>query len=83
MCHHLGRTLRGWSQTILGGAKQQDERQWAETGTQEFPSEKEFLYCEGDLALEEVAQRGCRVSSLEIFESHPDTVLSNVLRDPA
>lgn len=66
---------------LLGGAKQQDERQSAETGTQEVPFEKEFLYYEGNLALEQAPQRGCRVSSLEILENHLDT--EHVLRDSA
>jgi len=45
------------------------------------PSEhKETLfYCEGDRALAQVAQRGCGVSSLEIFKSHLDIVLGNQL----
>ena len=49
----------------------QDKRQWAQTGTQEVPSEhhEAFLSCMGDSVLAEVAQRGHGISSLEIFKS--------------
>jgi len=45
--------------------------QWAQTGTQEVTSQhhKTILWCMGGGPLAQVAQRGCDVSSLEIFKS--------------
>lgn len=40
-------------------AKQYDKRQWAQEVPPEF---EEQLYCAGDLALEQIAKRGCGVS---------------------
>ena len=38
-----------------------------------------LLCCVSDGALAQVAQRGCRVSSLEIFRSHLNIMLGTVL----
>ena len=56
--------------------------QRAETGTQEVPHKRaiELVYCEDDRALEQPAQRGCGVSSLEIFKSLLDIILDNLHR---
>ena len=45
-------------------SQRQDKGQWAQTETQEVPSEheEELLPSEGDGALEQVAQRGCGFS---------------------
>ena len=55
---------RGWGQTLFNGAQWQDKGQWAQTETQEGPSqyEKTLRHFEGDRALEQAAQRGCGVS---------------------
>lgn len=47
---------------------------------QRIPSECEGepLYCEGDGALERVAQGGCGVSPLEILRTFLDMILCNV-----
>ena len=44
----------------------QDERQWAQTETQEVLNIREpfYFYCEGGQALAQLAQRGCVVSTL-------------------
>ncbi|RMC04201.1 hypothetical protein DUI87_19020 [Hirundo rustica rustica] len=43
------RIIKKTDQALLSGAKQKDERQWAETDTQEVPPEhEEELYCAGD-----------------------------------
>ena len=53
--------LRG--QTLFSGVQRQDKGQWAQTEAQEVPSEhEEELPSEGDGALEQAAQGGCRVS---------------------
>ena len=54
----------GWGQTLFSGAQWQDKGQQAQTEAQEVPSEheKELLPSEGDRALEQAAQGGCRVS---------------------
>jgi len=54
----------GWGQTLFSGAQRQDKGQWAQTETQEVPSEheEELLPSEGDGALKQVAQGGCGVS---------------------
>ncbi|KAF4790383.1 hypothetical protein TURU_140664 [Turdus rufiventris] len=59
VCQYLKGGVRGWSQALLSGAKQQNKRQWAETDAQEVASEyeKEILYCAGDCSLEQIAQR--------------------------
>jgi len=41
---------------------------------------EELLYGKGDSALEQVAQGGCRVSSLRIFKTCPDTYLCDLLQ---
>ena len=57
------RVQRGCSQAVSSGAQWQDQRQWAQTETQEVPSQyqKTLIRCEDDWALAQVAQRGCRV----------------------
>ena len=61
-----GRVQRRWGQTLLSGTQGHDQRQQAPTETQEAPSEHEekILYCEGNQAPEQVAQRGYGVSIL-------------------
>ncbi|PKU35079.1 hypothetical protein llap_14617 [Limosa lapponica baueri] len=48
---------------LCSGAQKQDERQRAQTGTQEIPCEhkEKLLHFEGARALEQAAQRGCGV----------------------
>jgi len=60
---------RGWSQTLLSGAQQQDKGHWAQTGTEEVPHEhkKKPLYFEGDRALKETAKRGCGILYLMLW----------------
>nr|XP_047909708.1 uncharacterized protein LOC125180947 [Anser cygnoides]XP_047909709.1 uncharacterized protein LOC125180947 [Anser cygnoides]XP_047909710.1 uncharacterized protein LOC125180947 [Anser cygnoides]XP_047909711.1 uncharacterized protein LOC125180947 [Anser cygnoides] len=72
---------RGWSQALLSGAQGQAQRQWAQTGAQEAPSEHQeaLLCCAGARALAQVAHRGCGVSSLEISQSHLDIGLGPLL----
>lgn len=55
----MGVKSRGCSQAHFGGVQWQDKRQWAQTETQEVPSEHEeqFIYCEVDIAVEQAAQR--------------------------
>ena len=54
----------GQGQTLVSGAQRQDKGQRAQTEAQEVPSEheEELLHFEGDRALEQVAQGGCRFS---------------------
>ena len=62
---------RGGSQALFSGAKCQDNRQWAQTETQEAPSEhQETLFqCAGELA--QVAQGGCGVFILGDIQKPP------------
>jgi len=55
-------------QALFSGAQQQNKGQQTETGTQEVSSEHEekLLYCEDYKALEQTAQRGCRLASGDI-----------------
>ena len=47
-----------------GGQEHGNKRQWAETYAKEVSREcdAELLYCVGDCAMEQTAQRGCGVS---------------------
>ena len=56
----------GASGCSSSGAQGQDQRSWAQTGTQEVPFEHQetLFHCEGDGALAQVAQGGCGVSIL-------------------
>ncbi|TRZ16444.1 hypothetical protein HGM15179_010667 [Zosterops borbonicus] len=65
-----GRVSRGQSQALLSGAKQQDQRQWAETDAQEaLPEyEEELGYCAGDHTWEWMVQRGCGVSLTGVIQ---------------
>lgn len=61
---------RGWSQALLSSAQGQAQRQWAQTGAQEAPSEhQEALLCCAGVGAAQVAHRGCGVSSLEISKA--------------
>ena len=55
-----------WRQALLSGALWQDQMKWAQTETQKVLSEHEetLFHCEGDQALTQIAQGGCRVSIL-------------------
>lgn len=57
-------------QALLGGAQQQDNRQWAENDAQEVsPVYEELLnLCVSDAAPEQIAQRPCRVSLTGVNE---------------
>ena len=54
----------GWGQTLFSSAQQQEKGQWAQTEAQEVlpEHEEELLPSEGDGALAQAAQGGCRVS---------------------
>lgn len=55
---------RGWSKASLSGAQCQNKKFWAQTGTQDvLPEHQKTLIC---YSLEQVAERSCGVSSLEI-----------------
>lgn len=59
----------GQSQALLSVAERQEQRQCPQTEAQEAPSEhlKSLVHSEGDGALAQVAQRGCRVSTPPAF----------------
>lgn len=40
LSRYQGWVSKGWDQIPLSGAQQQDKVQWAQTGTQEVPSER-------------------------------------------
>jgi len=52
------------SQTLFSRALCRDKGQWAQTETQEIPSEHKItlIYCQGGQTLEWIAQTGCGVS---------------------
>ena len=54
------------SQALFSDSQSQNHRQWAQTETQEGPSEQQEtpFYCEGDWGLEQVAEKGCEVPIL-------------------
>jgi len=76
-----GRVQRGRSQALLGGAQWQDQRQWAQTETQQVLLEHQetLFYCEGDQALHRFPREAVESPSFEIFKSHLDTVLGTWL----
>lgn len=57
------------------------EQDWAQTGTQEFPSDHQeaLLYCVGDGALVQTVHRACGALSLEIFKRCFDKILVTLL----
>ena len=59
-----GRVLKGWSRSLFSCAQRQDKSKRTQTEAQVALVEHEgaLLYCEGDRALAQVAQRGCGVS---------------------
>ena len=75
----------GWGQTLFSGAQWQDKGQWAQTEAQEVLSEHgEELPSEGDGALEQAAQGGCRVSfSGDIQDPPGQGPVQPALGDPA
>ncbi|KAF4793622.1 hypothetical protein TURU_109773 [Turdus rufiventris] len=54
-----------------------------ETDAQEVPPEheEELLYCEDEHGLEQTDQRGCEISSLEIFKNYLHEILCHVLQE--
>jgi len=76
----------GWGQTLFSSAQQQDKGQWAQNEAQEVLSEHEeqLLPSEGDGALEQAAQGGCRVSfSGDIQDLPGQGPLQPTVGDPA
>jgi len=76
----------GWGQTPFSVAQRQDKVQWAQTKAQEVPSEheEELLPSEGDGALEQAAQGGCRISfSGDIQDPPGQDPLQPAVGDPA
>lgn len=67
---HEGRVQSRQNKAHFSGAQTQGKKQQSQTATQ-----KTFLHCVSDRLPAQVAQRGCRTLSLEIFKSHPDMVL--------
>ena len=61
----------GWGKALFSGTERQDKGQWAQTGTQEVPykHEEKLIYCEGDRALGQAAQRDCGVPFSEDFQN--------------
>ena len=50
--------ISGRGQALFSSVQQQNNEQWLQTGTQEFPhNHEEELYCESDRALGQAAQR--------------------------
>ena len=76
-----GRMQRRQSQALSSASQWQDKRQWAQTETQGVSSKHQeaLLYCAGNGALAQIAQRGCGGSSLEIFKSRLDVGRDNLL----
>jgi len=56
-----GRVQRRLSQVLFSGTQSKDKRQWAQIP---LKHKKKLLCWEGDHILEEVAQRGCSISTL-------------------
>ena len=75
------RVQRAQRQAFVSGAQCQNKRYWAQTGTQEFPSDHQeaLLYCVGDGALVQMVHRACRALSLEIFKRCFDKILVTLL----
>lgn len=77
MYRHLGEALQhaefldklwGISSVVPTGRKK--KKRWAQTGTQKFPLNiRKHLFNVKGTSLSQVARRGCRVSSLEIFQT--------------
>ena len=62
-------------------AQQQEKEQWPKTLTWKVPFKHvEELYGKGDRTLEQVAQRGCRSPSMEIFTIRLDSYLYDLLQ---
>ncbi|KAK4817922.1 hypothetical protein QYF61_002763 [Mycteria americana] len=61
--------------------KEKDQGQWAQTETQEGPTERleTLFYCEGDRALAQIAQGGCGVSILGDVQKPLNMVLGSLL----
>ena len=72
------RMQRGRSQVLSSDAQWQHKWQWAQTETQEAPSEHQetLFYCEGDCAPAQVAQGGCGVFLLADIETTPQILCS-------
>lgn len=65
--------IKRTGQTLFSHVQRQNKGQWAQTRTQEAPSEYEekHLYCGSDRSLEQ-APEGLQSLSLEIFKTHLD-----------
>ncbi|KAJ7420556.1 hypothetical protein WISP_48134 [Willisornis vidua] len=78
-----GRASRGWSCVLLGGAKQRDKKQWAESDAQEvaFEYEEGLLNCVADRALTRLPRDDVESPLLKLFKNYLDTILCHVLSD--
>jgi len=70
---------------LFSDTQRQDKGQWAQTEAQEVPSEheEELLHSEGDGALAQAAQGGCRVSSGDIQDPPGQGPVQPAVGDPA
>ena len=74
-----GRAPRGQSQALLSGAQFQDQRPWAQTGTQAVPFEHQEHSCAVQVMEHwHKLPRGCGVSPLEAFQSRLDMALGTL-----